>query len=244
MLQNKINLFSILKKIISNNTKKYKHFLSLGYNCENAYRFFKKYHFVESSLFTWTNSHNIGTLLKALKDLNLIFKQEPIKVEAMWECPDTKILFHGTEPKEMNVHYKNYTNEQFKPYREELVSRIGHLKKKFINQLIDNEKTLITYAYKTTNETATEIIKNILELRKTLEELGANNFELLIILEKHNQINIEQESIFIRYVDNFAPHNNVLTKKYDKKSWNKILNEFRPDFKLKKTKKFKFENIT
>ena len=241
---NKINLFSIFKKNIGNKTKKYKHFLSLGYNCENAYRFFKKYHFVESSLFTWTNSHDIGTLLNALKDLNLIFRQQPIKVEAMWECPDTKILFHGTEPKEMNINYKSYTNEQLKPYKEELISRVEHLKKKFINQLIDNEKTLIAYTYKTTCETQTEIIKNILELKKALEELGANNFELLIILEKHNKINFEQKNIFIRYVDSFAPHNNVLTKKYDKKSWNKILNEFKADFKLKKTKKFKFENIT
>lgn len=34
--------------------KKYDNIIFLGYNCEVAFRFFRQYRFVDSSLFAWT----------------------------------------------------------------------------------------------------------------------------------------------------------------------------------------------
>ena len=86
------------------------------------------------------NTKNINTLLLALSDLNLVLKKEPKKVVAMWECPDTKILFHGNEFHDMNINFDKYSEEDFLPYKEELISRISHLKNKFLNQLQDDKK--------------------------------------------------------------------------------------------------------
>lgn len=233
-----LNLFKLFK----NNTKKYKQYISIGYNCENAYRFFNKYHFVESSLFTWTNSINIETLLYALSNLDLIFKNLPQKVYAMWRCPDTNIRFHGKEPHDMAVNFQKYSEEDFKPYQEELVSRITHLKQKFLNQLKDDKKTLITYTYRTDNKE--EIKENILKLYNALSNLGGKNFDLLVILERKNSDDYKtNDNIYVRYVDEFAPEEDVTTRHYDKKSWKKIFSEFKADFKLKKLKNFKFEDI-
>ena len=83
-------------------------------------------------------------------------------------------------------------------------------------------------------------------LKKTLEKAGANNFELLIILEKsklQTEVELKDTGIYIRYVDELAPEDAVTTKKYDKKSWRKIFREFKPNFKLKKRRKFKFEDM-
>lgn len=98
--------------------KMYQQWISIGYNCESAFRFDQKYNLTESSLFTWANSHNIETLLFALSNLHLIFKNPPKKTISMWECPDTKIRFHGKEPKDMSVNFQNYSEEEFEPYQK------------------------------------------------------------------------------------------------------------------------------
>ena len=147
----------------------------------------------------------------------------------------------------MHAHNEKYLAEDWEPYRKELVSRINHLKEKFKNQLSDHKKTLFTYTYRGENgEEAREVVNNIRLLKKTLEKAGANNFELLIILEKsklQTEVELKDTGIYIRYVDELAPEDAVTTKKYDKKSWRKIFREFKPNFKLKKRRKFKFEDM-
>lgn len=77
------------------NVKKYGHFISLGYNCETAYQFFLYHHFVESSLFTWTNTINISNLIFALNDLDKLSSNGVQLKLPMWECLNTHIRFHG-----------------------------------------------------------------------------------------------------------------------------------------------------
>ena len=228
-----------------NNKKKYKHVISIGCNCENAYRFFQRYKFVESSLFTWANSVNINILFNALSNLDNILFNAPEKASVMWKCPDTNIYFHGTEPMEMNINPNNYTAEDYEPFANELKSRVNHLKEKFLSQLRDDKKTLIMYTYHT-KDSEDVIVENIRTLNDKIKTLGGNNCELLVILESKNKLNENfdnDKNIYLRYVEQFAPCENVTTKKYDKKSWDKIFNEFKPDFKLKKNKKFKFEEL-
>lgn len=240
-------LFKFFDKFINKNAKYYDHYISLGYNCECAYRFAMRHHFVEASLFTWANSINIKNLIKALSDIDAVLGKEPEVSGVMWRCLNTDIRFHGTEPSSMHAHNEKYLAEDWEPYRKELVSRINHLKEKFKNQLSDHKKTLFTYTYRGGNgEEAREVVNNIRLLKKTLEKAGANNFELLIILEKsklQTEVELKDTGIYIRYVDELAPEDAVTTKKYDKKSWRKIFREFKPNFKLKKRRKFKFEDM-
>lgn len=238
------SIINSLELLFSNKkyVKIYKQVFSIGYNCENAYRFCKKYRFVDSSLFSWANTKNIETLLFVLQDLDKLFLHKPKKVPYMWECEDTHILFHGKENPDMSINFQKYSEEDFKQYQDELVSRVAHLKEKFIEQLTNDKKTLIMYTYKTTNESKEEIEENILKLDLILEKLGKNNCDLLIILEQANygEYNLG-DKIFVRYVDSFSPHDNVTTRKYDKKSWKKIFKEFKADYKLKNNKSFKFD---
>lgn len=236
-----------LVKLFNKNVKFYKHFISLGYNCECAYRFFQRYNFVESSLFTWTNSKKAENLIYALKNLDAILCKTPEQVDIMWRCVNTDILFHGTEPYDMHRNPEKYNEDDYLQYKEELVSRVSYLKKKFIGQISDEKKTLLTYTYYSQNEEKYQISDNIIDIKSALDRLGALNYDLLIILEKKNDLTDEAEkfkdqNIYIRYVDEFAPQGDVTTKKYDKKSWQKILNEFRPDFKLKKKKNSNLKN--
>lgn len=235
--------FKLLDKILNKNVKYYDHYISLGYNCEFAYRFFEKYKFVESSLFTWTNSINIINLINALKNLDIILAHDPKMAGIMWRCIDSDIRFHGTEPYDMHSNIEKYSEEDFIPYKQELIDRIHHLKEKFKLQISDSKYTLLTYNY-SANDDTTVIIHNIKTLKKTLEQLGAKNFDLLVILEKSNYFNHEdKDNIYIRYVDSFAPENDVITKNYDKKSWENIFKEFKPNFKLSRKKRFKFEDV-
>lgn len=73
-----------------------------------------------------------------------------------------------------------------------------------------------------------------------------NEFDLLIVLQKSTFAELTESKfanghIFIRRVDFFTPENKVTDKKNDRKAWKKIFKEFVPAFKLKKQKKYKFE---
>lgn len=183
-----MSIAKLLNSIFYKNVKYYKHFISLGYNCENAYRFFQKYHFVESSLFTWTNSINIKNLLHALKNIDIIMLENPEKAGFMWKDISTDIRFHGTEPHDMNIHPELYKYEDFEPFQKELKSRINHLKCKFKQQICDNTKTLFTYTYLPTNETGEEVTNNIISLHKALKSICTNPFDLLCFRrEKQNR---------------------------------------------------------
>lgn len=239
-----LNFLQFFKK----NVKYYGHYLALGYNCEVAYRFFQKCGFVESSLFTWTFQNNISDLIFALKNLDAIYTETPIPSGTMWRCSKTNIHFHGIEPFEMRMNFDKYTAEDFKPYQEELVSRINHLREKFKAQISDEKRTLLAYTYLVKEESREQVAQNILNIKLALDNIGAKNCDLLIILERRNNLDDKTEqftdkNIYIRYVDEFVPPDSVTTKIYDKKSWNLILKEFRPNFRLKKKKKFKFEEI-
>ncbi len=230
------NLF----KVFDDNAKYYGHFISLGYNCENAFRFFKKYKFVEASLFTWCNSVNIENFNLILNNFDKIGTEGFTFNGAMWKDNLNNIYFHGLETK--NFKY-NQTPEETEKLESELISRIAHLKEKFKNQGNDGKKNLYTYTYRRNGETLERVKINILNLKNNIKNFCLNEFDLLVILEKEEELNqlSFDDNVYIRFVDKFAPENNVPTKKYDKKSWNKIFKEFKPNFKLKKKKKYKFE---
>ena len=95
------------------------------------------------------------------------------------------------------------------------------------------------------SDTADKIVSDIKELYQALKNTVKNEFDLLVITEKKSfpELNFEYDNLFVRQVDFYTPAERVTSKPYDKKSYGKIFSEFRPAFKLPKTKKFKFEKI-
>jgi len=240
-----MNILNLFNK----NIKKYGHIISLGYNCEVAYQFFKYHHFVESSLFAWSNTINIENLIYALNNLDKLTTGEVQNAIPMWECINTKIRFHGKAP--MNIWFSENTptDDLINSDREELIARINHLKEKFIITSNDKKKNLYIFKYLILEkDTFENISKAITELYSALKNIVNNEFDLLFIFEESELFQkLKQESfdkhIYLKSVKFFAPEDNVTGKINDTKGWKKIFDEFKPNFKLKKTKKFKFEDV-
>lgn len=212
----------------------YGHIISLGYNCEVSFQFFLKYHFVESSLFAWANLVNCEVLINALKDLDKFTSKGFKKNTPMYIDVATGIFFHGKEvdgDSEEDIIY-------------ELTERIKYLRDKFKITAVDGKKNLYVFKYPSHKFSSTKALKDILSLHAVLNTLVKNDFDLLIISEYGNVINIPNRinNIFVRYVSFYTPENRVTSKPYDKKHYSKIFSTFRPLFRLTKKKKFKFED--
>ncbi len=227
-------------------TKWYGHYISLGYNCETAYQFLKRYHFVEAGLFAWTNTLDIQHLIAALNNLDRIGAGEFTRAGAMWKCENSGIHFHGKALISEAVPQAE-KEKILKADKAELISRTAHLKEKFRLTGCDGKKNLYLFKYKpTTEENAQTAVDNINALYQALKKIIRNDFHLLIIFEKNTFPELtgsDNPCIFIRRVTFFTPEENVTGKDADFKGWQRIFKEFRPDFKLKQNKKFKFEEI-
>ncbi len=223
------NIFSRTQK------KKYGHIVSLGYNCEVSFQFFLKYHFVESSLFAWVNTINCSNLISALNHLDIIGTQGFKKIPPMYQDIASGLSFHAQKGEEVSEE----------KIQEELISRIQYLKQKFKKTAQDGKKNLYIFKYPPSNFSSDQASGEILDLYSVLSKIVQNDFDLLIISEKKNTLNfpIEIKNLFVRYVNFFTPEEAVTSKPYDQKSFQKIFEEFQPDFRLPKRKKFKFEDI-
>lgn len=237
-----MNLFNWL---FHNNARRYGHVISLGYNCETSFQFFQHYHFVESSLFAWSNTINIDNVISALENPDTLCAGKVENCNPMWKCHNSGICFHGKAP--AKIWNDNPSPEVVKADKDELLSRIEHLKDKFIRTGRDGQKNLYIFKYPPVADTAENIIGKINRLYKILNRIVHNQFDLLIITERGFCPQLESlntnPQIFVRRVNFFTPEEAVTGKKNDRKHWKLIWQEFRPDFKLPKNKKFKFEDL-
>lgn len=209
----------------------YGHIISLGYNCEVSFQFFKKYNFVESSLFAWCNVVDCTNLTYVLKNLDLLTSKGLKNRGSMYKDLATSIYFHSKD---------GYTEKEA---LAELTDRILYLKEKFIKTTYDGKKNLYIFKYPPLKHNTDVVYTNIISLYQQLNKIVKNNFDLLIILEKemNTDLHFNEQNIYIRRVIFYTPENLVTSKPYDKKHYGKIFSEFCPDFKLEKTKNFKFE---
>lgn len=228
-----INMKKIFQFLNLFNKKYYGHIISLGYNCEISFQFFLKYHFVESSLFAWVNNKNCKTLINALNNLDTLTTKGFKKDLPMFIDVATDIAFHSKENR----------TEPENEIIDEIRNRVLYLKEKFKRTAQDGKKNLYIFKYPPLNFSSQTATHEIISLYETLKSLVQNDFDLLVISEKHNKIIIpnSMNNIFVRYVKFYTPENRVTSKPYDKKHFKKIFSEFCPSFKLTKTKKFKFE---
>lgn len=224
------------------NRKYYDHVISLGYNCEVAFQFFLRHGFVESSVFAWAYSETFDDLINALNNMEKIGKED--------FCLDRAYMFHG---KSSNIHFHGKSSpkklmnndEQIKEDEKELKSRLQHLADKFLRICADGSSKVFLYKYKIkTPEDKAQIAEKAGRLREVLGRLNKSAFDLVIVVQKDDfPEGLPALPAYVRAVKFFNPEDKTDKKMSNMRSWRKIMNEFYPNFKLKKEKKYKFEAI-
>lgn len=231
-------LFRLLNR---SKIKRYDHIISLGYNCEVSYQLFKHNKFLESNLFAWAGIPSLQVLLTVLPNIELVGSEDYAGPDSsvMYTCNATKVRFHGkTSPKEIQNNPECYRAD-----KEEIISRIAFLKSKFISVVNENSHKLFILKVKSTE---TDIDKKIDDIQLLLSRINNGSFDLLVVLEEafaQKLPLLKKSNLYIRTVSSFAPDNAVTSKHLNFKEWQRIFDEFVPLHKLKKTKRYKFEEV-
>lgn len=217
------------------------HIISLGYNCEIAYRFFKYFNFEESSLFNWGSTKSIDGLIDILKAPETIYNEGFELSETLWKSKGSEIRLHGKLTPAIMLD-KNTDKKIFESDLKDLKEKTKYLIEKFYRILKDDSSKL--YIYKVREKGLNENIHDkIVKLKNILEELGGNNFKLLVIsAEKYSKYFKTCNEYIYRTVKFYPPDSAVTDEKYEENGFFKIYDEFyvkKPEEKIcKKTYKF------
>lgn len=229
------------------NAKKYDNIVFLGYNCESAYRFYRQYKFVDSSIFGWSyiTFEQLKYALDNFSDIgsgNFEYEYDSY----MFKDLNTGIYFHGKTPASAFTKDDEQNKKMIEEDKLELKSRLEYLKCKFRNYATNGKPTL--YVKKINRADSGEDFvntrNNILWLLGCLETTCMNDFKLLLITEKdfYHKFLFENEKIITRYVEKYSPDECVTNKKLgDSFGWRAIFTEFQPKNIKKQKGKLKFE---
>lgn len=217
-------------------------FVSLGYNCELAFRYFKSNGFVDSGLFQWGNSQTIDRLTYAIEHLELLFAGEIRGPNPLYQCANTLILQHGKAP--MGMRGKSSIPIDLESDREELRGRMAYLKKKFV-RVLGEGGALVAYKMPTAEYLDSSAEEKLNRLIGALRKLGMRDATFLLVCEtacKGKSVHLDWSDAKIRYVKAFNPDDRVTDAALgDPVGWQLIFDEFRPLVMKKQAHKFKFE---
>lgn len=225
--------------------RKFEQIIILGFNCEPAFRFYCRWGFLDSSLFAWASTVNLKTLTAAIADLPRLgagvfsFNGR----SRMWRCENSGISFHGRTKYACGSSLP--TDNEMRAEREELCSRLSHLKDKFITYATNEKLTLFVYRPQKADFENPGLGERLDALEATLTRLGAQNWKLLVICERHllKKMPAGTNRLF-RGVLAFNPTGEVTNKRLgDTSGWNRIFTEFAPIHILPKTHTYKFEDV-
>ena len=225
--------------------KRFSQTVILGFNCEPAFRFYRRWGFLDSSLFAWSNTKSLETLTSAIRNLPKLGSETFSFHEAsrMWRCDVSGIFFHGRMKPVPGAPAPTAT--EIEADREELCSRLAHLKEKFIRYATNNDSTLFIYKPRESDAEDPAFGRKLDELEIALTALGAKNWKLLVICERKMLGRMPQgpDRVF-RAVNEYNPGTDVTNaKKGDGSGWNRIFSEFAPLRILPKAHGFKFEAV-
>jgi len=128
--------------------------------------------------------------------------------------------------------------------RADLLGRIAHLKEKF-RRALSAGGALVTYKMRTSEALAPDCEKKLNGLLKALRDLGARDFDFVLICEdcvRCRPVRLVGERVFVRYVKKFNPDTNAVSGSFgDNDGWQLVFSEFQPRDKKTQAHKFKFE---
>ena len=229
-------LLALLRK------KRYDHVLSIGMNCEPAFRFSLLWGFVDSTPFSWASCPNPLSLVEVLRHPELIGSEGFSFLEEilMWRCKKTDINFHG---KLVVKSGRSVDREALDADKEDLVQRLAYLNDKLTNILSDSSSKAIVYRINTAEALKSNASENIDAVQRALEERGARNYTLVVITEQTARGMIAPApNRIVRTVKAFNPKNAVTRPELgDRIGWQAIYTEFTPAKLRQKKCAFKFE---
>ena len=221
--------------------RKYSHFLLLGYNCELAYRFLKANGFLDATLFGWAYIPSFGATLDVLGRLEGFFAGELSprpRSGGMFVDGATGVSLHSR----LGADAELCPADEVERAKDELRSRVAHLREKFLRQLRDDEPTLAVV--KMRPEDCPEGDGNAHRLLDALRALGGRNVQLLVVCQKADAAHFPSDhpDYFLRTVSRYNPDWQVATEQRgDRCRWTMIWREFAPLRVLKQDKKYKFD---
>lgn len=222
--------------------KKYDHVLSIGMNCEPAFRFSLSWGFVDSTPFSWAACRDPLCLAEALRHPELIGSEGFSFLEnaLMWRCEKTLINFHGKLVVKSGCAL---APEALAADKDDLVQRLAYLNEKLTNILSDNSSKAIVYRISTTEALKPNANENINAVQQALEKRGACNYTLVVITEQSARGTIAPApNRIVRTVKAFNPTNAVARPELgDSIGWQAIYTEFAPRKLRPKKYAFKFE---
>ena len=224
--------------------KTYDHVLSLGMNCEPAFRFSLEWGFVDSTPFAWGLSRHLQELAESIENPDIIgsegFEWAPDFL--MWRCRKTGSYFHG---KLVSGKRKDaYAPELLEADRKDLVERLAYLNCKLTRILRDESSKALILRVHTKEALAPDANERIDAVQRALELRGARNYTLVIVTEKAAKGRMAAApNRLVRAVRVFNPGSAVVRAKLgDPTGWRALYAEFTPAKVLEKKHAFKFEN--
>jgi hypothetical protein len=224
--------------------KRYPQIVSLGMNCEVAFRFYCRWGFVDSSVFAWAASRNIATIISALRNLPSVYSGAFTMNERshMWMNADCGIDFHGNL--KWTIGSPTPRREALDADLADLRGRLRHLSEKLIRYLRNNEATLLVHKISDEDAAADDLAARLDALEDTIAGMGANNWRLLVICRHADMSKMPTPSPMriYRSVREFNPGSKVTWPELgDPVGWDALFSEFAPKTILPKTHAFKFE---
>ena len=222
--------------------KRFDQIVPVGVNCETAFRFFRKWGFVDSSLFAWAQSRNLATVAAALARFDAI-AAGPIAPNAsdhLWLCGNSGVRFHGKLKWRPGA---TPTQDELDADLADLRERVAHLKRKFLDYLRNEKSTLFVHRLAAADAVAPDLAARLDTLEAELVRLGARNWRLLVICERKDlgRMPPGANRIF-RAVAAFNPGSDIANaRRGDAPGWNAVFSEFAPARILAKAHSFKFE---
>ena len=223
--------------------RRFAHIIPIGLNCEVAFRLYRRWKGLDSSLFSWGHVRSLDTLTAALRRWDDIFRDDCSLNERilLWECERTGIRLHGKmklRPGEPLPDAQTIAAD-----KADLLGRVKHLKEKFIRQISDDEPTLFVHRIKKEDCAAPDLGEKLDALQQALRDLGANNAELLVVTEREDAGKVPPAPRrIVRSVARFNPGAQVTVPELgDTPGWNAIFTEFAPLTVSRKKHDFKFE---
>jgi len=222
---------------------KYAQIVLLGMNCDLPFRFYRRWGFVDSSLFAWANSKDLATLTSALGKIDTLAdsKFEVSERSRMWLNVDTGILFHG----KLNWEEDTGTPQQAELDKDlaDLRERLRHLAEKLRRNLSNEEETLVVHRLSEEDATAPDLAARLGAFEDAISRLGAKNWRLLVVCRTSDLAKMPpSERRIFRGVKAFNPLAKVTSADLgDPVGWNAVFTEFAPSKILPKAHGFKFE---
>jgi len=230
----------ILSRIRS---RKYDHVLSLGMNCEPAFRFSLSWGGVESSPFSWSLCSDLRSLAEVLRHPELTGSEgfSFVDTALMWRCNRTGISFHGKQM--LPVDASTIAPELLAADKADLAQRLAYLNEKLTRILSDESSKAIIFRVHSHLVRKDDINERLDAVQQALEARGARNYTLVVVTERAVRERIASApNRVVRSVKAFNPGNAVVNPKLgDPIGWKALYAEFAPRKILPKKHAFKFE---